>query len=570
MANNELSSDSAGLERNSLAPAEANAQKAAAALTRDFLESPRSDLSFGQKTAVTLGAALEGTVQNGLDQVVNHPGQVATEVLGAVALGVAMRGPVWAKAPALAFAAVGTVSFGKHVIETGIETTNILGRMNSGNLEESRNQLKAQLGPLIFDTALMAAAGAGGAKLGEKLPAEFSQLKLASTLNLAKERLGDFMGGGDFPPGMMPAYAGVGGRTPGFRIESVMPRPKAEPIVPNVMQMSADGVKISGDGIRVKTGQGFQGEVIHTVDHVPAGRRVQVSHDGGAVTTIASDGKVTVGFASGEGRRFDLGQSINRLVMTEYPNGLKQFRFNDKLAADLEVDNSGHTIRALLGNGDHLHMLDNVQEGYMHFPHKDGLQTWVEHSGRVVMQLPGSNKIHEVKIPDKLAYIRLVEKADGSKEFRFLNDSGTPVAQKIQLPPTPELQQVKAPDEMQNWHDLRNYIAAKQQARQNVAGNIDDGHVGGGGVYRIEPSAGGVAHYDHNHSGNQQHPIFRMPTSIDRVAAHEIAGVPYGIMRHNDLSAPADMELAMQGHGWVITNYLDRLDFQEEVHHDYY
>jgi len=53
--------------------------------------------------------------------------------------------------------------------------------------------------------------------------------------------------------------------------------------------------------------------------------------------------------------------------VAEHPNGLKQFRFNDKIAADLEVSENGHNIQALLGNGDHMHMLDNVQEGYMHF-----------------------------------------------------------------------------------------------------------------------------------------------------------------------------------------------------------
>ena|GEM_PF-613179 len=578
MANNEFTEKLTGLERNSSAVGQAQALSGADALTRDWLESKQgSDLSFATKAAVTVGAALEGTLQNGLDQIVNHPGQVATEVVGAVALGVALKGPVWTKAPALAFAAVGTFAYGKHVVEAATETNSILGKMSSSNLQESREALKATLGPLVFDTALMAAAGTAGGKLATKLPPEFSQLKLASTLNIAKEHLTDLFNVGDgFPPGMTPAYAGAGGR-PAFRIESVMPRPKVDPVLDSqIMQMSAEngsgsGARVSGDGIRSRTGQGMQGELITTIDHVPQGRRVQVSHDSGAITTIGADGKVTVGFSSGEGRTLDLGTTINRIVMTEYQNGLKQFRFNNKLEADLEVTNDGHTIRALLGNGDHLHMLDNIKEGYMGFPHKDGLTTYVEHSGKVLIQMPGGGKVHQVQLPEKLAYIRLLEKADGTKEFRFLNDSGTPVAQVVKLPTTPELHQIKTPDEAQNWHDLRNYIAAKTQARQSVAHNLDDGYhdQGGGGAYRIDPSHGGVAQYDHGHN-NQQHPIFRLPTSIDRVAAHELVGVPYGIMRGNDLSAPADMELAMQGHGWVVTNYLDRLDHQDEVHHDHW
>ena len=585
MANTEITDNLTGLERNSTdsARAHANALGGADALARDFLETKQgSDLSFATKTAVTVGAALEGTLQNGLDQIVNHPGQVAGEVLGAVALGVALRGPVWTKAPALAFAAVGTVAYGKHVIDAGMETNSILGKMNSSNLQESREALKATLGPLVFDTALMAAAGTAGGKLATKLPPEFSQMKLASTLNLAKESLGDLFNIGDgFPPGMTPAFAGAGrmpairsfGTRPSFGVESALPKPAINSVLEpvkgdNILQMSAE---VRGDGIRPRSGRGMNGELVTTVDNVPPGGRVQVAHDSGAITTIGSDGKVTVGFASGQGRSLDLGVPINRLVMTEHANGLKQFRFNDKIEADLEVTNDGHTIRALLGNGDHLHMLDNIQEGYMQFPHKDGLNTYVEHSGKVLIQMPGTGKVHTVQLPEKLAYIRLLEKADGSKEFRFLNDLGVPVKQKISLPPTPELHEIKAPDEMQNWHDLRNYIAAKTAARQGVTHNLDDGYhdQAGGGAYRIDPSPGGVAHHENNHGGIQ-HPLNRFPQSIDRIAARELAGVPYGIMRNNDLSTPADMELAMQGHGWVVTNYLDRLDTQDVVHHDGY
>lgn len=85
-------------------------------------------------------------------------------------------------------------------------------------------------------------------------------------------------------------------------------------------------------------------------------------------------------------------------------------------------------------------------------------------------------------------------------------------------------------------------------------------------MHRVEPSQGGMLYPEHN--GNPFGPTtFRLPRSFERVMAREIAGVPMNIMRGNDLSAPADMELALQGHSWLVTNYLDRLDFQEEVHH---
>jgi hypothetical protein len=559
------------------APAAGNVYQAADALARDWLQTQAgSDLSTATKAKVLLGAAAEGTVQNGLDQICNHTGLATAEVLGAVALGVALRGPAWTRIPAMAFAAVGTLSYGQQVAEAGINTTSILSHMNSHDLEESRQGLKEALGPVIFNSALMYAAGLASAHVAAKLPTEFPQVKVAQTLSLAKDHLSNLLGvdGDGFPPGMSPAfasgYSGVSASTGRFRLESIMPAAKS-PAGENIMQMSSLGGSstVYGDGIKFKTSRGLSGETFYNVDHVPSGRTVNIQHEGDLFTTIASDGKVAVGFGGGEGRKLDLGQPIRRIVMTEHQTGLKQFRFNDKLSSDLEVDHDGHTVRALLGNGDHLHMLDNIPDGYMHFPHKDGLQTWVEHSGRVSIQMPGTGKMHQVLIPEKLAYIRLLEKADGSKEFRFLNDSGKPVAQNIQLAPTPVLQEVKAPDEVEKWHDLRNYIAAKNHARENLRNNVYDDAIngGGGGMGRGNQSPDGKLSLGHH--GNTFGPApFRLQRSYERIMARELVGVPTNIMRGNDLSAPADMELAMQGHSALVTAYLDRLDFQEEVHHN--
>jgi hypothetical protein len=258
--------------------------------------------------------------------------------------------------------------------------------------------------------------------------------------------------------------------------------------------------------------------------------------------------------------------------MIEHAGGLKQFHFNGKVLADLEVDANKHTIRALLGTGDHLHMMDNTPGGYTHFAHKDGLQTWVEHGGRVVVQLPDKT-VREVRIPSNLAYIRMLEKTDGGKQFRFLDEKGSPVAQKVELPPTPELQQAKAPDEVRNWHDLRNYISSRQAAQQTLHQQDLSAQGGGGGVYRVDPSPGGVFHnHDSHRTPDQFARMMRVQPSIERTMAHELVGVPYNIMRGDDLSSPASMGLAMQDHGWLVTSYLDRLDHQDDVygHHDWF
>jgi len=75
------------------------------------------------------------------------------------------------------------------------------------------------------------------------------------------------------------------------------------------MQMSSlgGGSTIHGEGIRFKTSRGPSGENYIHIDQVPPGRFVKIEHNSGVVTSIGSDGKVMVGFASGEGRKIESG-----------------------------------------------------------------------------------------------------------------------------------------------------------------------------------------------------------------------------------------------------------------------
>jgi hypothetical protein len=558
------------------------------ALTREFLNtngSAKSDLSVGTRVAALAESAAVGTVTHGLDQIVNHPLEVGSQVLGAAALGLALRGPAWTRLPAMAVAFVGTISYGKTLLDTGSETARTFGLMNSHNLAKSKEHLEATLGPVLFDTSLMSAAGIGAGKLADHLPSQAPKAQIMASLDLAKDvatsHVQNLLKVGE--NAMTPAFAGAGPMPGALNsgsheslsegLKSIWSKPQESQIMAmSALDGSAGGsgrTQVGGDGIAFRTARGLNGENLYMIDHVPPGRTVNVTDANGAVTSLGSDGKIMVGFTTGEGRQLDLGQAIRRVVMTEHAHGLKQFTFNDRLVADLEVAHDKHAVRAVLPNGDHLHMMDNVQGGFTHFAHNDGLQTWIENSGRVVVQVPNARQ-HEVQIPEKIGYIRMVEKTDGGKEFRFLNNAGTPIAQKIELPPTPQLQAIKTPDEARNWHDLRNYLASRAIAQQTL--HQDVASQGGGGVYRVEPSAGGTINY-HNHNNGPSHAarMMRVQPSYERAVAHEI-GVPYNIMRGNDLSAPADMELAMQNHGWLVTSYLDRLDHQDSVfdHHGGY
>ena len=526
------------------------------ALSREFLasSSSKSDLSVGTRVAAVAEAALEGTATHGLDQIVHHPLEVGSQVLGAAALGLALRGPAWTRLPAMAVAAVGTISYGKTLLDAGSETARSFDHMNSRNLAESKESLKSTLGPVVFDTALMTAAGIGAGALADHLPTHAPKAQLAATFDLARDvtrgHVENLLGLGE--NSMTPAFAGAGPfrgamqssgpESPGADLKAIWAKPKDS----HIMAMSADGSangtagngrsQVGGDGISFRSAKGLNGENLYMVDHVPAGRTVNVTDANGAITSIAADGKVMVGFTSGEGRQLDLGQNINRLVMTEHPNGLKQFTFNNRLVADLEVEHDRHAVRAVLASGDHLHMMDNIQDGFTHFAHNDGLQTWIENSGRVVVQVPNA-KVHEVRIPEKIGYIRMVEKTDGGKEFRFLNPAGAPIAQRIELPPTPQLAAIKTADEARNWHDLRNYLASRAMAQQTLHQDLST-QSGGGGVYRVDPGPGGSLNYhNHNNGPSNLARMVRIQPTYERAVAHEM-GVPYNIMRGNDLSAP--------------------------------
>ena len=479
----------------------------------------------------------------------------------------------------MAVAAVGTISYGRTLLDAGSETARTFTQMNSHNLAESKESVKATLGPVIFDTALMTAAGMGAASLADHLPTQAPKAQLAASLDLAKEAVSghvqDLFRLGE--NSMTPAFAGTGPlRGDMFSgghdnlaegLKAIWAKPKeSQTMAMSVSDGSGGGggrSQVGGDGITYRTARGLNGENLYMVD-LPAGRTANVTDASGAVTSVGSDGKIMVGFTTGEGRQLDLGQNIRRLVMTEHTNGLKQFTFNDKVVADLEVEHARHAVRAVLPGGDHLHMMDNVRDSFTHFAHNDGLQTWVENSGRVVIQLPAGAKVHQVQIPDKIGYIRMVEKADGGKEFRFLNNSGAPIAQRIELPPTPQLAAIKTADEALHWHDLQKYLSSRAMAQQTL--HQDLSQQGGGGVYRVDPGPGGALNY-HNHASSPSNlaRMMRIQPTYERAVAHEM-GVPYNIMRGNDLSAPADMELAMQNHGWLVTSYLDRLDHQDSVY----
>jgi hypothetical protein len=461
--------------------------------------------------------------------------------------------------PAMGVAAVGTVVFAAHAADATIKAAGIADRMTSSNLDQSKAAISETLGPLAFDAAMMVGSGHLGSRLAANLPKTFPTHIVDSVIPRLSFEMGPQLALEGVPMGGM-AAAG-----PRLRFNTPREAPGLKAPPENVMAMANHGDggggrgaggaganrEILKEGYKILNFRGSRGEDVQLVDKLPALKPIELLHGDHSISKISANGKVVIAFPSGEARMLDLGMPIKRVTVSEYAGGQKQYRLNETVLANMEVNNVNHEVKALLGNGDHLHMVDNIQNGFINFTHKDGVQTWIEHSGRMVFKLPNGN-MSEATIPSQLAHIRLTERADGSKQFQFLNPEGNLLPQKVELPAFTA--KAKTMDEIPQWRQLNDYLAGRPE---NSGSPFE--------MHRVEPDAGGIAHGQPSHKENFPiwNPRFR-PTTVGRVLDAQIAGVDPRVMRGNDLDSPADMALAQQGHGWLVKRYLSGLDRQDD------
>jgi hypothetical protein len=509
-------------------------------------------VGFFTKAEVIAAGTVSGMVNHGLSEAINNPARFGTEIAGATALTLAMKGPGWVRLPALGVAAVGTVVFTAHAAEATNKAIGISDRMTNGNLNESRAAISETLGPLAFDAVMMVGAGHLGSRMAANLPKTFPTHLADSIMPKLSFEMGPQLA-------FEGAMGGVAQAGPRLRLNA--PHHEAtglKPMSENVMAMVKHGEgggavnrEILKEGYKILNFRGTRGEDVQLVDRMPALKPIEMLHGDHSISRISANGKVVVAFPSGEARMLDLGMPIKRVTVSEYAGGQKQYRLNETVLANMEVNNVNHEVKALLGNGDHLHMVDNVQGGFINFNHKDGVQTWIEHSGRMVFKLPNGH-MSEATIPSKLAHIRLTERPDGSKQFQFLDPEGALLAHKVELPAYTA--KAKTLDEVPQWRDLNNYLAGRPE---NSGRPFE--------MHRVEPDAGGAA--QGQRSMEESFPIWNprfRPTTVGRLLDEQVAGVDRRVMRGNDLDSPADMALAQQNHGWMVKRYLSGLDRQDD------
>lgn len=497
-------------------------------------------LSTIEKAGLVASSAFSGLINEGGTAVTEHPWRLAAEGAGAYAMTLAMKGPNWTKVPAMGVAAIGGAAYTVNIMETAGRTSELLAQVNQGNKEQVRAELEKTVGPLAFETAFMGLTGGLAAKHLGKIPSEPPPAvnrfvnETAQTLRMMPEVLTGNMG-------PRPAFAGIG---PGLNMaesKAMAMASRHTPVErPNVMAMSTDNM--SG-GSRIFSGRGVHGEVTHRIDNIRPSETLQMEHSDGTRTIISGDGNLQLFFPSQEGRMLNLGQPIRNIVAGEF-NGVRQYRVNGSPEVNLEIAHQGHSVKAVLGNGDHVHMMDNAPGGNTFFQHRDGSKTWVEYNGRMVFQLP-KGSVQEHQLGSQLANIRLVERPNGSKEFRFLDAQGAPVRQVVEIPP------VREDDGSQLASILKSMRSQSRQAVSRADAPFE--------VHRYEPGVNGVARPQHR-PDSVGSMVPRGAASLDRIMDRHIAGVPTKIMRGDDLDTPASMGLAQQGHSWLLTKYLARLN----------
>lgn len=482
------------------------------------------DKSLAEKALVLAEGSAMGLVDHGLDRMVNNPGGFISEVAGAGALTLALRGPAWARIPAGAIALVGSTSFAMHTAEAGKATFKAVSSMTESNERATLQTVAAQMGPLIFDSMAMGVT----AHLASKAPLP-ENLNLSGSIKSGLGRLQDNLG-------LSPELEMAGG----FRL-------KAKDLPEHVMAMSMTATK-SPEGINIHRGFGPSRETIQLVEFLRPGETVQIKHPDLSITKFSQDGTIRAGFSSGEGRILNLGGPINRVHVSEYGGGVKHVRINDSIEPSVVISRDKNSIRAILANGDHVHILDNVAGGFTKFDHNDGLKSWVEQSGRIVFQLP-SGVMNETRVPGDLAMIKLTERPDGSKSFQFMDSQGRVNTNKVELPPT---QQISKFEDLPLWSQMQ------RQARPQVQQAVEP-VIGGSEVLRYEPSGQMRPHDRENDRGFFPWNTRFRPVSTMRVYDEQIAGVDRRVMPHDDLSSPASMGLAQQGHSNLITRFLANL-----------
>ncbi len=490
-------------------------------------------LSTGETAEILTGALARGTFTEGYKEVTEHPGRLAAEGIGGYALMVAMRGPAWARVPAMAAATVGLVGYGSQAVTAYRDAERIVGGMDKSNVDQSKAALESTLGPLGFSTAFMLGTARLGYKDAELMPREMpaSLARPIGKLNTAVKELA-FDTASLMQPA--PALAGV----PGGRLHINEIRPSAE-AKNTVMAMVGDA---SGNS-KIITGRGIYGEATHQVRLNP-GERVEIPHTDGTQTTVDASGKVMVGFNGGEARLIELGYPVKSITASDYANGVRHYRVNDAPTPNMEVSADGHVIKAVVGQGDHLQLIDNVPNNFTYFPHADGSRSWIQSNGRVVFDINGRQIEHT--FPENLAHIRLVERVDGSKQFRFLDENGALLPHVVELPAAKSVAQ----DDNLTL-TLKALQSQQRRVREPNSGKPFE-------VYRIEPSS--VMPQVERPRDAVGGMIPRWPTSQQRLEANVLAGVSTRTMRGNNLESPADMELAMQDNSWLVSRYLNHLN----------
>lgn len=503
------------------------------------------------RTASQVGlATIQGAGSYGITHAVDHPLQFGAEMVGAVVLPIALRGPAWVKVPATLVAGVGGVTFGFHVADAVTTAAPAIRDLwdSPSNTKSSTELIRQSLGPVAFDTALMGGMGILGNRAATKLH-EVDPLALRASLTERASGLAQAFGIAN----QEVSFAGVG-RIPETRLPTRVEPSKVNLAEP--MQMAAHDGK-AGAGGRNGTRSGSHtdnyryvrqdrpnGEVVHDFVNAKVGsvHGNTFNHQDGTKLFFGHDGRVQVTFGTGQVRTVHLGQSIGHINIVEKPSGLKEFRLNGSDKPQMATEAAGNTIKAKLSDGSILRHTDVVEP--VTFNHKDGLKTTIDPYGRVIFQIPGGAPPKVMTLNDRIGQVRILDHSSGQKEINLWNRDGNPLASKIDVPPLPKALTQQKPQNLlaQQWREMQ---------QKGTGAGMEAGPTGTAIRSTVDMTP------QHQGKGDDN-PFWRLPLpqTPHRAIVDTVMGLDHRTMPQSDMRAASDIGLAIQDHNWVVKDFL--------------
>ncbi|HEY9755300.1 MAG TPA: hypothetical protein V6C97_09070 [Oculatellaceae cyanobacterium] len=310
------------------------------------------------------------------------------------------------------------------------------------------------------------------------------------------------------------------------------------------------------------------------------------AHKDGTVLTVSgqTNGKFDVTFPDGVNHTVNLGEPVQHLRVNIGKDGTHNYHVNGRSQPQIIVNSLYNEVKVVAANGDK-YLLTKVDGGGINLPFADGTTAELTGRGHLVVRTPDGRRssVDLGQVPGRFS---VVEREDGSKLFHIADAQATTVKalridpkadaaqqRREQTPRVggPKMVETIDPDDPSCPPAVRAQILARQlqqraartpmQPRQSVnpRTNIQP---------RVPKQEGGVpgsppsqTYYtsDFPEPGTVEDDRYPLRPNIFHDPVRFIEGVDQRALPGNDMSSPADVFLAQQGHYGPLEDHFAQL-----------